>query len=220
MATRVIAIGAHPDDIEIGCGGTVCQFAQNGAEVYFLIATLGEECLIEGEQFSTLIERRKKESISAANFLGTREVYFLNLQDTQIQHDGKTVKAIEKCVKVIEPDFIFTHTKEDEHQDHKNIAFATISACRRRKINILHYESPSTSRSFSPTVFSDISNTIEAKIRALQLFESQNAKTYVDPSAIKGLSQYRGYISGSKYAEAFEVSKYYLNLSSRLRSEV
>lgn len=211
MKIKVIAIGAHPDDIEIGCGGTVCQFAQNGAEVYFLIATLGEECQIEGEQLSLLIERRKRESISAAGFLGAKEVYFLNLPDTQIQHDGKTVKSIEKHVKMIKPDFIFTHTKEDEHQDHKNIAFSTISACRRQKINVLHYESPSTSRSFLPTVFSDISNTIEEKIKAIKLFESQIAKTYVDPNAIKGLSQYRGYISGSKYAEGFEVSKYYLD---------
>jgi LmbE family N-acetylglucosaminyl deacetylase len=210
MSTKIIAIGAHPDDIEIGCGGTIKTFATQNSEIYFIVATLGEKCNVKdiGNQF--LNEIRKEESINAAKFLGVKDIFFLGLPDTNIEHNGITVDFIEKFVNLINPDYVFTHSKEDHHQDHSNLALATISACRRRRINILHYESPSTAQSFLPVVFNDISQTIVHKIDAINFFSSQNEKIYVDKEAIKGLAKYRGYISGSEYAEGFELSKYYL----------
>ena len=206
----IVAIGAHPDDIEIGCGGTIKKFSDFGYDIIFLIATLGEKCDLKTRSLSTIKERRKTESIKSANIFGVIKVFYLNMHDTNIEHNGETVNAIEKYIKKFKPEYVFTHTIEDKHQDHKNLAFSTISACRRSKTNILHYESPSTAQSFLPTVFSDISNTIAYKIKAVKFFASQHDKYYVDPDAIKGLAVYRGYISGSKYAEAFEVSKFYI----------
>ena len=207
---KILVLGAHPDDIEIGCGGTIKSFASQGSEIYFIVATLGEKCLVRDTNNQLLFERRKKESISSSKFLGVKEIFFLGLADTNIGHNGDTVSAIEQYVNYINPHFIFTHTKEDNHQDHRNLALATISACRRKQINILHYESPSTAQSFLPVVFSDISKTIVNKIEALNYFSSQNEKIYLDKEAIRGLAKYRGYISGYEYAEGFEISKYYL----------
>ncbi len=206
----ILAIGAHPDDIEIGCGGTIKRFALENAEIYYLIATLGEKCLVEGIEEKLLYQKREKESIAASTFLGVKETFFLGLPDTKITHDGTSVDAIERYVNLLKPNFIFTHTKEDYHQDHYNLALATISACRRTRINILHYESPSTAQSFMPIVFNDISSTINEKIEVISLFTSQNEKKYLDKEAIKGLAKYRGFTSGSKYAEGFEISKFYL----------
>ncbi len=210
MNTKIIAIGAHPDDIEIGCGGTIKSFALQKAEVFFILATLGEKCVVKDIGHQLLYEKRREESINASKVLGVKEIFFLGMKDTNIIHNGDSVAALEKYVNLINPDFVFTHTKEDHHQDHRNLALATISACRRKKINILHYESPSTAQSFLPIVFSDITQTIVHKIDAIGIFSSQNEKIYVDKEAIRGLAKYRGYISGSEYAEGFELSKYHL----------
>ena len=210
MSNKIICLGAHPDDIEIGCGGTIKKFVLQNAEVYFIIATLGGKVTLKNNDWKSIEDERVKESLNAAKFLGVKEVFFLNLPDTYIEHNGKTISAIEKYLNIIDPDLVFTHTKEDHHQDHKNLAFSTISACRRQKANILHYETPSTAQTFLPTIYSDISDTIELKIKAIKLFASQDEKIYVNPDAIKGLAKYRGYTSGSKYAEGFDVSKYYL----------
>jgi LmbE family N-acetylglucosaminyl deacetylase len=206
----ILAIGAHPDDIEIGCGGTIKNFALANAKIYFIIATLGEKCIVKNIDAKMLHERRKEESINASKFLGVNDIFFLGLSDTNIGHDGTSVDAIEKYINLLNPNFIFTHTKEDHHQDHRNLALATISACRRKQINILHYESPSTAQSFLPSVFNDITSTINHKIQALGFFSTQNEKIYLDKEAIKGLAKYRGYTSGCEYAEGFELSKYYL----------
>jgi LmbE family N-acetylglucosaminyl deacetylase len=206
----ILAIGAHPDDIEIGCGGTIRSFALQNADIYFIVATLGEKCVVRNIEEKILLKKRKEENIKASKYLGVKEIFFLGLPDTNIEHNGASVSAIEKYVKLLNPNFIFTHTKEDHHQDHRNLALATISSCRRQQINILHYESPSTAQSFLPLVFNDISATINQKLEALSFFTSQNEKIYLDKEAIKGLAKYRGYISGYEYAEGFEISKYFI----------
>ena len=211
MKKKIIFIGAHPDDIEIGCGATVKKFALQNDDIYFLIGTTGGQAIINNNNdWKSLEEKRVKESLNAAKFLGVKDVFYLNLTDTCIEHNGLTVKSIEKYINSIQPDIVFTHTIEDYHQDHKNLAFSTLSACRRLKTNILHYESPSTAQTFTPTVYSDVSETIEDKIKAITMFITQNGKSYVNADAINGLAKYRGYTSGSMYAEAFTLSKYYI----------
>jgi LmbE family N-acetylglucosaminyl deacetylase len=206
----ILAIGAHPDDIEIGCAGTLLTLANQGAEVYYIIASLGEQCDVADMDKNALMEIRKEESRKAALPIGARDIFYLNLPDTFIEHNGLAVGSIEKIISKVKPDLIFTHTLQDKHQDHKNLGFATISACRRAKTNILHYETPSTAQSFQPVVFSDISGVMKEKIDILKCFTSQNEKIYLDNEAIEGLARYRGYTSGSKFAEAFEVSRWFL----------
>ena len=208
---NILCIGAHPDDIEIGCAGTIKRYVNQGAKVYYLIATLGEKVSVDNTELLKIKDSRTKESIKAAKYIGASDIFMLNLNDTRIKHDGDTVKAIEKKINEINPDYIFTHTVDDNHQDHKNIALSSLSACRRRKCNILHYESPSTAQHFVPTVYSDITDTVDNKIESIKVFLIQRQKVYVDPEAIKGLAKYRGYTSGIyEYAEAFSVTKIFL----------
>jgi two-component system, NtrC family, response regulator HydG len=206
----IVAIGAHPDDIEIGCAGTLLNYARQGWNIYYIIASLGEQCEVNEKNPSVLTKTRKEESRKAAEPIGVKEIFYLMLPDTFIEYNGLTIGAVERVINSVKPDLIFTHTLQDNHQDHKNLGFATITACRRAKANILQYETPSTAQSFQPVVFSPISNAIKQKIEILKCFTSQNEKIYLDNKAIMGLARYRGYTSGSKYAEAFEVSKWYL----------
>jgi LmbE family N-acetylglucosaminyl deacetylase len=206
----ILAIGAHPDDIEIGCAGTLFNQFEKDCDIYYIISSLGEKCDVKEKNLSHLITIRKNESEKAAAAIKVKDIFYLKLPDTNIEHSGMAVGSIEKIISLVKPNLILTHTLQDHHQDHKNIGYSTISACRRSKSNILHYETPSTAQSFQPVVFSDISGSIEKKIETLKYFSSQNEKKYLDNEAIIGLARYRGYISGSKYAEAFEVSRWFI----------
>lgn len=196
---RILAIGAHPDDIELGCGGTLRKHVLNNDEVYYVIASLGEK---SGDK-----AKRKGESIAAAKLMGISDVYFLNLPDTMIAHDGISVGLLDKYMVKKEPEIVYVHSPLDYHQDHSNIAKSALSASRTMRNSILFYETPSTTIEFRPTAFSDISDTFEHKMKCVEHYISQNSKEYMEKEAIKGLAKNRGHTMGVKFAEAFEVAR-------------
>ena len=193
----IIAIGAHPDDIEIGCGGTIRKHVLQGHDVFYIIATNGE---LGGNN-----EERNDEAKKAAELMGLKNIYFLNLPDTFVSHDGKTVQMLDKIIKEISPSIVYVHSLKDYHQDHSNLAKATLSASRTMKHSILCYEAPSTTLEFIPIAFSDISKTFEFKVKCIRQFVSQEQKNYVEAQAMLNLAKFRGKIINVEYAEAFEV---------------
>lgn len=196
---RILAIGAHPDDIELGCGGTLRKHVLNDDEVYYVIASLGEK---SGDK-----NKRRAETIDAAKLIDVDDVYFLNLPDTMIMHDGVTVGLLDKCMVKIEPEIVYVHSSRDYHQDHVNIAKSALSASRNMRNAILLYETPSTTIEFKPVAFSDISDTFEHKLKCVEQYVSQDNKEYMEKEAIIGLAKARGYTMGVKFAEAFEVAR-------------
>lgn len=193
----VVAIGAHPDDIEIGCGGTMKKHVLKGDDVYYVIATNGE---VGGKK-----EERISESKKAAKLMGVKDVYFLNLQDSFLPHDGKTINLLDEIMKKRAPSIVYVHSLKDYHQDHSNIAKSTLSASRTMKNSILCYEAPSTTLEFTPIAFNNISETFESKIECINQFVSQEKKDYVERQAIVNLAKFRGKVINVEYAEAFEV---------------
>lgn len=194
---KIFAVGAHPDDIELGCSGTLRKHILRGDEVIYIVASFGEK---SGEG-----EERKSEAIKVAKLMGVKKVHFLNLPDTMIKHDGNTVRLIDDYFKE-DFDIVYVHSPKDYHQDHANIAKTVLSASRKMKNSIFFYETPSTTIEFRPTLFIDISDVIEDKLRYINQYRSQN-KDYMEEQAILGLAGYRGYSIGVKYAEAFEVGR-------------
>jgi LmbE family N-acetylglucosaminyl deacetylase len=199
----VLAIGAHPDDVELGCAGTLALHKLNGDKVYLLVLTKGEA--------SGDAAVRERECREAADVLGVDGLFFGGLQDTNV-HDGReTIDGIEKVVDRVKPDIVYAPTPKDTHQDHRNAGHATMSAARRVKM-ILLYEGASTQRDFVPQVFVDISRTFGLKRKATRVFGSQlddHRGGYA--SAVKGtegLARYRGYQAGLDVAEAFEVGRF------------
>jgi LmbE family N-acetylglucosaminyl deacetylase len=213
---RILAVGAHPDDVEVGCGGTLVQYTQKGHEVYILVLSHGEA---SGDP-----QIRKKECELAAKIIGA-EIFFGDLKDTKIADGIETIMAIENVMNQIKPDYIFSHSSKDGHQDHRNVGFATLSAARRSK-KVLLYESPAALREFCPQVFVDISTTFSFKMKALEAFGSQVSKPYFQGvnmsdesrkfsyvlNAVEGLAVYRGFQAGVQLAEAFEVGRYILEI--------
>ncbi len=198
----VLAIGAHPDDLELGCAGTLALHSSKGDKVYLLILTRGEA--------SGNPETREKECRESAGILGATEIFIGGLADTKV-HDGReSIDVIEEVLRKVKPDIVYAPSCKDTHQDHRNTGHAVLSACRKCKI-ILLYEGASTQRDFNPQVFVDIAETLQTKLNATRVFGSQvgNGGMYSKAmKAVEGLAKFRGYQAGTDVAEAFEVGKF------------
>jgi len=196
----ILAVGAHPDDIELGCGGTLCQATRSGARVIAVYLTKGE---MSGDA-----EVRVKESFDAFSVLGVKEVHFGDFPDAEIPNSRKTIDFLEQFQTRYMPDIVLTHTTNDIHQDHRQVGWLSISAFRNVQ-KMLAYETPRVNPStYSPTYFVDISGCIKEKWDALKCHVSQQAKRYLTYESMINLASFRGRQVNLAEAEAFEVVKY------------
>lgn len=196
---KILAIGAHPDDIELGAGGTLARHILEGDEVFFIHVT-------SGEKGGGTAEQREAEARASAQVLGVKQVFFLRFPDTLAPAGHEAIAKIEEILAAVRPDIVYTHTSEDTHQDHRSVSLATLSAARNIP-SIYFYESPNAFPGFIPQRFVNIEKTLEAKVRALTSYASQDAKEYMKIEAIQGLAKFRGLQSKVPYAEAFQVGR-------------
>ncbi len=205
---KILAIGAHPDDIEAGCSGTLAKYAQNEHDIYLLVMTEGHM----GGEGAT----RKKEQAKSAKILKARDLIWGAYKDTLLSpHMNQMVHDIEAVLKKIAPDFIFVHHEDDTHQDHRALAKATISATRYVR-NVLFYEGPTT-QNFSPTIYVDIKETLDTKIAMLLAHHSQVKKTNIEGLSItdivRSTAVFRGIQGRVRFAEAFLPLRLFINIS-------
>lgn len=195
--SRILAIGPHPDDIELGCYGAITKFKKMGSEVQFLVLTSGG---IGGSK-----KTREAEAKKSAGLIGAK-ISFANLPDTKVSDGFETISKIEKLVKDFKPTAVFINSKDDTHQDHRNAAKAAISACRFVPA-VLFYQTPSSNRSFNPTFYINITEVADKKIEAVKIHKSQGENVYMADSAVKGLAQFLGFqiYQGGELYEAFEL---------------
>ena len=196
---KVLAIGAHPDDIELGCGATLLGHRRRGDDVAMLVMTTGER----GPQDA---RSRICEQEDAAALLGAH-LFWGGFQDGYVPEGGEVVAAIESVLAATGADVVYTHARNDSHQDHRATAAASVAACRRVR-RVLHYESPST-LDFHPNVYVDAAGRVEAKMDLIRAHVSQVLKNgLVDLEACEALARYRGFASRGRWAEAFEVARF------------
>ena len=193
---RILAVGAHPDDIEIGCGGTLAAHIDRGDHVVMLVMT-------RGELAHTPDECRLTEQAAAAQVLGA-ELAWGDQPDGHIEL-RPAVEAIEAVLAAHGPfDTVYGHTVHDTHQDHRVVAAAVHSAARRVP-SLLGFASPST-HTFTPTVFVPIGATLRRKMAALVQHGSQTRRpATVDLDAIQASAAHWGFHAKcGGPAEAFE----------------
>jgi LmbE family N-acetylglucosaminyl deacetylase len=204
---RILAIGAHPDDIEIGCGGTLIKYARQGHETSLLIMTDGSG---GGDG-----QIRRREQEDSARILRTSRLLWGEYPDTAIPLDRAIIQRVEHAIREIQPDFILVHYHDDTHQDHRHLATSTITATRYTR-NVLFYEGPTT-QNFSPSVFVDIDTVLEDKLATLQAHSSQVSKTNIEGLTILDIARssahFRGIQGRVRNAEGFVPLRLFININ-------
>ncbi|GAA2180615.1 hypothetical protein GCM10009847_19210 [Leucobacter tardus] len=192
----VLAIGAHPDDVELGAGGILAAHAAAGDAITILTLTRGAR---GGDA-----ESRQHESLAAAELLGAR-LFLKDLIDTEIPSGGPTVRLIEEVVREVEPTIVYTHSIHDRHQDHRAVSEATVVATRR-VASVSCYQSPSATIDYRPTKFVRIERFLERKLDLLRCFDSQTAsRDYLDPDFVSATARYWTRFGGGTAVEPLEV---------------
>jgi LmbE family N-acetylglucosaminyl deacetylase len=194
---RVVAIGAHPDDIELGCGGTLLAHRAAGDDVTMLVMTAGDI----GPQGTV---DRRQEQAEAAALLGARLVWG-GFDDGAVPDGVDAVSVIQRVVA--DADVVYTHSVHDTHQDHRATARASFAAARR-VARVLSYESPS-SVDFEPALFFDVDGHVEHKLELVRAHLSQVLGCgLVDLEAVEAQARFRGFQARAQHAEAFEVHRF------------
>jgi LmbE family N-acetylglucosaminyl deacetylase len=202
LPLNVLCLGAHSDDIEIGCGGTILHLSEHYPN-----------CAIHWVVFSALGVRAAEAEKSAALFAGKSMAsgpVLKRFQDGFMPFAGAEVKTTFEELKSIAPDLIFTHNPNDAHQDHRLIAELTWNTFRDHLI--LEYEIPKYDGDMGrPSVFVPLESEVcEKKVRCLtEAFQSQHTKRWFRRDTFLALLRLRGMECNapSGYAEAFYCRK-------------
>jgi len=203
---NILAIGAHPDDIEYGCAGTLIKYAERDHRIHLMILTGGEE--------GGSGKERNREQSAAAEIIRAKQVFWGGYRDTQLPLNKEVIDKIEEVLVEVKPDLILVNYGDDTHQDHRVLTEATMSATRYVR-NVLFFEVPTT-QNFNPQVFVDVSDTLERKFQVLKAHESQVMKTNIENMSIVELARanatFRGIQGRVKFAEAFAPLRLFINI--------
>ena len=199
---RILALGAHPDDIEYGCGGTFLKFARKGMDVYFMVLTKGE--------FGGDPETREKEQEEAMKLLGVKKIFWGGYIDTELPSERIIITKIDEVIEEIKPDEVYVNYIEDIHQDHRMLAECTLAATRYVK-RVFFYEDY-TSINFEPDIFVDIESVLKEKQKLIEVYSSQVDKAYPTKldmvESVKAIANFRGFQGKVKYAEVFKAFRF------------
>jgi LmbE family N-acetylglucosaminyl deacetylase len=202
---RVLAVGAHPDDIELGCAGALLRHVAAGDQVSLLVMTPGGS----GPQG---VQSRVREQEAAARVLGARLLWG-DFDDGDVPSGRAAVSFMDSVVRQVGAELVYVHAPNDTHQDHVATSRAVLGAARRLN-RILYYQSPSTT-SFDPTVFVDVESTLHDKLGALSAHWSQVTQCpMVDLEAVEVSARYWGSRVRVGYAEAFETPRFLWDIGS------
>ena len=211
---NVMAIGAHPDDIEFGCGGTLIKHKDNGNKVIYVCMTDTESVDATEDKVIRTQSQLKSETQCAADILGVDRIHYLPFKDLHVPFSFDSVSELEKLIKEYEIDIIYTHWSGDSNQDHISTFKTTMAAARYVK-NIYCYEQiPIPRHTDNPmrvNSYTDISRSFDLKIKAAECHQSQfkkyEAAGFDVSENLKTLAKFRGIQANCKYAEGFQVIK-------------
>lgn len=196
---RILAIGAHPDDLELACGGTLARLADLGHEVHSMVMSRGG---VGGQA-----ERRAREAVRGSRYLGAGTIEVHDFPDTNMALASQQMtRVIEEAIAWLKPDIVMTHSAHDHHQDHLAVHLATMRAARGHP-SILCFESPSATREFQPAVYFSIDHYVQIKKQAIAMHRDQVSlgKSYMSENRVEGTAAFRGGQVKRARAEGFEV---------------
>ncbi|GGD55289.1 PIG-L deacetylase family protein [Paenibacillus nasutitermitis] len=220
---NVLAVGCHPDDLEIGCGGTLAKLASQGHEITMVHVANGNK----GHKIippAELAEIREQEAKKAGSLIGA-EVISLNRPDLMVKSDqDELISLLAGVIRRVRPDFIITHPPEDYMKDHMEVSRAVFDASfaatvphyeadgghpAAAKVAPIYYMDTLAGVGFLPTEYVDISDFIEVKIQMNDSHQSQIKWLYEHDGIdfldfVRTVSKFRGLQCGKAYAEGFK----------------
>ena len=216
---NVLVFAAHADDEIIGLGGTVARLAYHGSKINLVIFTHGETAYTDKEDRDKMASIRDSESEESKMILGIREKINLGLPCQGIVNTKETYQECVKLIRRFKPDVIFTHYYKDKHRDHRNVSEITEEARWKATENVLADlgEPWYTQYMFFyeilelftfPSVVMDITDTFDKKLSAMKTQESQLKVLPGIIDYLEGLAKVRGYMCGTRFAEAFLESNF------------
>ncbi|WP_168120483.1 PIG-L deacetylase family protein [Paenibacillus sp. HB172176] len=233
---RILAIGAHPDDIELQCGGTLALYARQGHAVYMAVSTNGDKGNHDVEP-ARLAELRKAEFEASCAELGATPIW-MGFEDEYLVNDLSARLKFVDVIRSVDPDLVITHDPNDYHPDHRYtnqlvwdaITLAGVHhvkteyAATKRQVT-LYYMDNLGGINFQPAEFVDISEVIDIKKQALAKHESQTRifreLLNIDLlDVVETIGKFRGYQAGCAYGEGFrKVEAWYRGVTKRLLPE-
>ena len=203
---KILILAPHTDDGELGCGGSIARFIEEGKKVFYAAFSTAEES-VDPELPNNILETEvkaatKKLGIKRENlFIYNNEVRKLNYIRQEI------LEELIKLKKKIDPDIIFMPSINDIHQDHSTVASEGLRAFKDR--TILGYELIWNNITFNTSTFIILQhNHVQSKVDALQEYKSQKDKAYMSQDFVFSLAKSRGVQIGKEYAECFEVIRW------------
>jgi LmbE family N-acetylglucosaminyl deacetylase len=198
MFKKLLFVGPHPDDVEMGCGGIISKYCKSAQITYLILSP----CLEDPKNKDILNEARK-----AVGRLGlsTEALIIKDLPRRTFHDQRREIRDVLISTREkYKPDMVFCPSFKDIHQDHSVTAEETLRLFR--DIGVISYEAPRSSIVFEPNLYVELSDqNMKDKIEALMCYKSQYDKYYFKPSVIQSFAHMRGSQCRATYAEAFEV---------------
>ncbi len=206
MTERILILSPHTDDGELGCGGSIVKFVEAGIEVYYVAFSCCEKSVPKEYPCDILKTEVKK----ATKILGTKEPLLYDFEvRTFPRLRQEILDTMISIKKEIQPEIVFTTSSFDTHQDHRTVNEETLRAFK--KCTILGYEQPWNNLTFNTSAFVPLEDMhLNKKIAALNCYETQKHRAYLNEDFIRGLATTRGTQIEERYAEAFEVIRWVL----------
>lgn len=207
---KILAIGAHFDDVELGCGGTLLKHQENGDEIYILVVT-DSAYASESKKFRRTSTEARREGKRSAKYLNA-QLICCNKKAISLVPTEKLVLEIEAIINKIKPDVVYTHQSNDSHADHAAVGYISMRACRKCD-KVLQYRSNwyIMDNCQDDNYYVDISNFINDKAKILNFFKSE--MKFVNGSWIDFVKKQNS-ASGAKvnvaYAETFHLVKMFV----------
>ncbi len=204
-ARAALVLSAHADDAEFGCAGTLSRLIAAGVKVTSIVFSICREAVDKTKYPEDI---RRAECKEAAAILGIRN---LRVLDYPVRRFGQYRQEILQELIDIRGkekyDLVFTHWKDDVHQDHSVIAAESFRAFKGVNTTLLSYEVPLDCQAFSPNVFVPLTQEdVDKKTEAVWCYQSEVARRpYFSKDALVSSLGYRGPFAGTRYAEAFEM---------------
>ena len=195
---KILAIGAHPDDIEIFMYGLVSTYKKEGNQVFTMIATDGSKGGLSKDDL--LSKKREKEAIAGLKKIS--KPIFLNIPDGALGEDPKHQRTIKENILKIMPDLIITHSQNDYHSDHRSLSFITSSVVSHY-IPVIYCDTL-MGINFNPNFYIDITDHFLLKKEAILKHETQKPQRFIELAKL--MNSYRAAQCNApkgKYAEAY-----------------